>query len=108
MLTQCYQLQGYLLSHWNDPTTAVQKIGEWVEQEKSKMEEAKQRAKEAAEWRAKKRKQKVVDLLAVKLEEVVVDEEKDEKRENTADPVKTDSDVDTTVEVAEADLKVET
>ncbi|CAL3964953.1 unnamed protein product [Diplocarpon coronariae] len=58
------QLQGYLLNHRSSAHTAVEKIQEWVDEEKRKKEAEKQRNKQVAEWRRKKKRQKALAALA--------------------------------------------
>jgi chaperone BCS1 len=72
------QLQGYLLNHRGSPVTAAAETSVWVEEEKAKMEEAKLRAKQAAEWRAKKRRAATMKLLAKNLKGSDLDTELDE------------------------------
>jgi len=51
------QLQGYLLNKRTDPREATKDIGTWVQAEQVKAAEAKIRAKEGAERRARKRRE---------------------------------------------------
>jgi chaperone BCS1 len=62
------QLQGYLLNHRNSPAHAATEMSAWVLDEQTKMEEAREHAKKVAEWRAKKRNRKTIDLLAKTME----------------------------------------
>jgi chaperone BCS1 len=62
------QLQGYLLNHRNSPSLAATEMTIWVADEQKKMEEAKAHAKKVAEWKAKKRQRKTLELLAKTME----------------------------------------
>jgi mitochondrial chaperone BCS1 len=62
------QLQGYLLNHRNSPNLAASEMTAWVADEERKMEEAKAHAKKVAEWKAKKRQRKTMELLAKTME----------------------------------------
>jgi chaperone BCS1 len=62
------QLQGYLLNHRNSPGLAASEMGAWVADEDRKMEEAKAHAKKVAEWKAKRRQRKTMELLAKTME----------------------------------------
>ncbi|KAH8760615.1 BCS1 N terminal-domain-containing protein [Hyaloscypha finlandica] len=62
------QLQGYLLNHRNSPSLAASEMGAWVADEDRKMEEAKAHAKKVAEWKAKRRQRKTMELLAKTME----------------------------------------
>jgi chaperone BCS1 len=62
------QLQGYLLNHRNAPALAASGMSVWVAEEQAKMEEARAHARKVAEWRAKKRQRKTMDLLAKTME----------------------------------------
>jgi chaperone BCS1 len=64
------QLQGYLLNHRDSPGLAASEISVWVNDELSKMEEAKKKAKLAAEMRAKRRKNRAMKVLAKNLAEI--------------------------------------
>lgn len=69
------QLQGYLLKHRNSPAGAVAESAAWVEDEKNKREEGKKRAKQAREYRAKKRKEGAFKMLAKNLANGDIDTE---------------------------------
>jgi mitochondrial chaperone BCS1 len=62
------QLQGYLLNHRNSPSLAATEMTSWVADEQKKMEEAKAHAKKVAEWKARKRQRKTMELLAKTME----------------------------------------
>jgi chaperone BCS1 len=62
------QLQGYLLNHRNSPSLAASEMTAWVADEQRKMEEAKAHAKKVAEWKAKRRQRKTMELLAKTME----------------------------------------
>jgi chaperone BCS1 len=69
------QLQGYLLNHRSSPAGAVTETAAWVEDERVKKEEAKKRAKQAREYRAKKRKEAAFKMLAKNLANGNIDPE---------------------------------
>jgi chaperone BCS1 len=62
------QLQGYLLNHRNSPALAATEMSSWVAEEQTKMEEARAHAKKVAEWRAKRRNRRTMELLAKRME----------------------------------------
>jgi len=69
------QLQGYLLNHRSSPAVAVAETAAWVEDERVKKEEGKKRAKQAREYRAKKRKEGAFKMLAKNLANGDIDTE---------------------------------
>ncbi len=58
------QLQGYLLNCGDNPELAAKSIGQWVADQKARMDEVKARAKKAMELRKKKRRQARLRVLA--------------------------------------------
>lgn len=68
------QLQGFLLNRRDSATRAAREIQNWVDEEKKALDDAKQKAKDAAAWRSKKRKRRALEKIAKNLEKVAKDD----------------------------------
>lgn len=69
------QLQGFLLNHRSSALVAARETKAWVDDEKKKMDEAKQRAKQIAEWRKKKKRENAMKMFAKNMGADGIDEE---------------------------------
>jgi len=67
------QLQGYLLNHRDSPGLAATGMPAWVADEQRKMEEAKAHAKKVAEWKARRRQRKAMEVLAKTMDSANLD-----------------------------------